>query len=52
MITEAVNMVSAIEGLNYSELMDLPLDEFVEVRTNVIRICDKRNASMRAMKRG
>lgn len=52
MIKEAVNMVSAVEGLGYTELMNLPLDEFIEVRSNVIRICDKRNASMRSMKRG
>lgn len=52
MIREAVNMVAAVEGLNYSELMNLPFDEFIEVRDNVVNICNKRNASMRSMKRG
>ncbi len=51
MIKEAVTMVSAIEGLSYSELMNLPLDEFIEVRDNVVKICDKRNAEARSMRR-
>ena len=52
MIKEAVNMVSAIEGLSYSELMNLPTDEFIEVRNNVVRISNKRNSETKSMGSG
>ena len=46
-----MKMVAAVD-LNYNELMDLPLDEFLEVRKSVVDITDRRNAAMRSTRRG
>lgn len=35
-----------LEGGSYTELMNLPLDEFLEVRKNVIRVNNERKKAM------
>ena len=44
-------MVNAVEGLGYTELMNLHFDEFLEVRKVVVSISDKRRQEVRSMSR-
>ncbi len=45
-------MVAAIDGLSYADLMDLPTDEFLDVRDTVVDISRQRAASVRSMNNG
>ena len=44
-------MIATIDGLSYDVLMNLPMDEFIEVRNNVIRISRAREQAMKGRKR-
>lgn len=47
---DAVSMVAVLEGCSYTELMNLPMDEFLEVRSNVMRITEERKNAMKRNK--
>jgi len=45
-------MVMATEVFSYTELMGLPLDEYMLVREQVIKVGNERKRQTRAMQRG
>lgn len=44
-------MMCVVEGLTYTELMDMHFDEFLQVRECVVDISNRRQAEVRAMRR-
>lgn len=46
---DAVAMIAVLEGCGYRELMDLPMDEFLLVRSQVIKIVEDRKAAARKL---